>query len=108
MPFFIAKLVQPDAAAWEQHIAAHANFLKSLLGTGMLRAGGPLTSGPVHSGLLILSAARRDDVITALAGDPFTLQGVNESVSVEEWDPIFGILQNESSNAPATHDPSTK
>jgi uncharacterized protein YciI len=71
--------------------------LQKLVEDGILRASGPLKGLPRRSGFLIMSAASRQEVEAAVSQDPFAREGLIESLTIFEWDPLFGIFAAESS-----------
>lgn len=99
MPFFIVTLTHPDGDGWATHLRAHAAYLDDLVARGVLKAAGPLKGTPKCMGFLIFSAAGEADVRALVEADPFAVHGVNESVSITPWDPVFGIFARASSGA---------
>lgn len=97
MAFFIVTMVHPDGPAWGAHVAAHVRYLEGLVREGTLRASGPLRGTPKRSGFLVFKTASRDAVERCIANDPFAIEGVIDSLTIEEWDPLFGAFAAESS-----------
>lgn len=97
MAFFLVTLTHPDGDGWNRHLAPHVEYLKELVKSGALKAAGPLKGTPQRAGFLIFSAVDREAVNALVQGDPFAAQGVIESISITEWDPLFGAFADESS-----------
>ncbi|MDR3519125.1 MAG: YciI family protein [Azospirillaceae bacterium] len=97
MPFFIAIMAHPDGDGWNRHRAAPAACLKNLVAAGSLRASGPLIGTPLRSGFLIFTGPDRAKVEAPVAADPFAVERLIESLTITEWDPLFGPFAAESS-----------
>jgi uncharacterized protein YciI len=97
MSFFIVTMTHPDGNAWNKHLTAHVHYLQKLVEDGILRASGPLKGLPHRSGFLIMSAGSRQEVEAAVSRDPFAREGLIESLTIFEWDPLFGVFAAESS-----------
>jgi uncharacterized protein YciI len=100
--FFVVTLVHRNVDLWKQHLDAHVNYLKSLLAKGILRASGPRTESRHPSGLIILMANDDAELRELLQADPFSVHGVNDEVTITEWNPVFGIFASESSGDAAS------
>ena len=72
---------------------AHLDFLKGL--GAKVKAGGAILADdlktPVGS-MLIFEGDSEADIRTVLAGDPYTLAGLFESVSVKPWRQAVGTM----------------
>ncbi len=80
-----------DAALLAQHRPAHRDFLKALLGSGLLAAGAyPEATEP--SALLIIEAESDADVAAMLENDPFLREGVITDRRIQLWNPPIGIF----------------
>jgi uncharacterized protein YciI len=97
MPFFIATMSHPDGDGWNRRLAAHVAYLKDLVAVGSLRASGPLIGAPLRSGFLIFTVPDRAKVEALVAVDPFAVERLIESLTITEWDPLFGAFAAESS-----------
>jgi uncharacterized protein YciI len=97
MRFFIVTMAHPDGDGWNRHLAAHVRYLKELVAAGALRASGPLKGTPLRSGFLIFTAPDRAAVEGLVARDPFAIEGLIETLTIIEWDPLFGAFAAESS-----------
>jgi len=75
---------------------AHLDYLREIEKEGRLRASGPFTDTPGKTAMLILSAPDREDLMALIARDPFEIHGLIEDMTVNEWDPIFGVFNDES------------
>jgi uncharacterized protein YciI len=81
----------------QRHLAAHVVYLKTLVAAGSLRASGPLKGTRLRSGFLIFMVPDRATVEALVAADPFATKGLIESLTITEWDPLFGAFAAESS-----------
>jgi uncharacterized protein YciI len=63
--------------------AEHARFMDELVSSGFLVLGGPLGDGPRV--LLAVQAENAEAINSALAEDPWSRNGLLETVSVEPW-----------------------
>ena len=97
MRFFIVTMVHPDGEGWNRHLAAHVAYLKQHVADGTLRACGPLKGTPHRSGFLIFTAPDRAAAEALVAADPFAIEGLIDSLTITEWDPLFGAFAAESS-----------
>lgn len=74
-----------------QHRPAHRDFLRALVGSGLLAAGAyPEAAEP--SALLIVEAESESAVAAMLDGDPFLREGVIADRRIELWNPPIGIF----------------
>jgi uncharacterized protein len=96
MSFFIVTMSHPDGDGWNRHLAAHVVYLRWLVARGMLRASGRLIGTPLRSGFLIFVAPDRATVEALVAKDPFSVEGLIVSLTILEWDPLFGVFAEES------------
>ena len=81
----------PDAALLDQHRPAHREFLRALVGSGVVAAGAyPGAEEP--SALLIVEADTADDVAAMLDDDPFLLHGAIAGRRIQLWNPPIGIF----------------
>ncbi len=97
MAFFIVTMSHPDGDGWNRHVAAHVAYLKELVAAGSLRASGRLIGTRLRSGFLIFTVADRTKAEALVAADPFAVEGLIESLTITEWDPLFGAFAAESS-----------
>lgn len=99
MRFFIVTMSHPEGDGWNRHLAAHVRYLKELVAAGTLRASGRLIGTALRSGFLIFVVPDRTTVEALVAKDPFAIEGLLESLSIVEWDPLFGAFAAESSGS---------
>jgi len=97
MPFFTVTMDHPDGDGWSRHVRAHVTYLKTLIASGSLRASGPLKGTTLRSGFLIFSAPDRATVEALVTADPFAVEGLIVSLTIVEWDPLFGAFAAEAS-----------
>ncbi|WP_213992891.1 YciI family protein [Sodalis sp. dw_96] len=97
MAFFIVTMTHPDGDGWKKHLHEHIDYLQKLVQQGVLRASGPVKNSPLRSGFLIFKAASRKEVELLIEKDPFSLARLIVSLSISEWDPLFGEFAAESS-----------
>lgn len=97
MAFYLVRMTHPDGEGWGRHAAAHVAYLRNLVDDGTLIASGPLKGTPLRAGFLMVKAATRSDVGKIVRADPFASADLIESLTIEEWDPLFGAFAEESS-----------
>ncbi|WP_158742052.1 YciI family protein [Acidisphaera sp. L21] len=97
MRFFTVTMSHPDGEGWNRHLTAHVDYLKQLVAAGSLRASGRLVGTPLRSGFLIFTVPDRATVEALVAADPFATEGLIETLTITEWDPLFGAFAAESS-----------
>ena len=80
-----------DATLLAAHRPAHREFLRSLVGQGLLAAGAyPEADEP--GALLIVEADSAEAVATMLDDDPFLGQGAISQRRIMLWNPPIGIF----------------
>lgn len=97
MAFYTVRMEHPDGPGWNRCVLEHVRYLLTLVKAGKLKASGPLKGTPLRAGFLIFVADSRAEVEKMVADDPFTRDGLITSLSIEEWDPLFGAFGEESS-----------
>ena len=97
MKFFVVTMTHPDGEGWGEHVMAHVEYLRGLVGQGKLRASGPARGLPLRAGLLVFTVADRVELDALIAADPFAIEGLIDQLTVVEWDPMFGAFAAESS-----------
>ena len=97
MAFFIVTMSHPEGPEWNRHVLPHVEYLLELVAAGKLKASGPMKGTPLRSGFLIFQADSRSAVEALVADDPFSKEGLIVSLSIDEWDPLFGAFGAESS-----------
>lgn len=99
MPFFTVLMTHPDGPGWGEHVRAHVDYLRDLVAKGPLKASGPLKGTPKRAGFLIFQADSRQAVEGLVQDDPFAVHGLIETLTIHEWDPLFGDYADESSGS---------
>lgn len=80
-----------DAGLLAQHRPAHREFLRSLLGSGLVAAGA--YPGAEHPGALLIVTADSEVAVAAMLDeDPFRLEGAIAERRIQLWDPPIGIF----------------
>jgi uncharacterized protein len=103
MSIFIVRMEHPEGTLWNEYVLPHITYLKTLVEQGRLLASGPVRGAPLRAGFLVMRADNFQEVQGMIDGDPFAQQGVISALTVEEWDPLFGLLADYSSRqSPAT------
>lgn len=97
MPLFVVTYEHPNEAGWKEHMMPHILWLQAQLKAGSLIASGPFSDRTVRPAMLILSAPDRPTLDALIATDPFAEQGLIDNMTVNEWDPIFGVFNAQSS-----------
>ncbi len=97
MKFFIVSMSHPEGPEWNEHVLAHVRYLLRLIETGQLVASGPLRGQALRTGFLIMRGETREEIEDLVAGDPFAKENLIVSLTIEEWDPLFGGFSEQSS-----------
>ncbi|MFC3058391.1 YciI family protein [Paenirhodobacter populi] len=97
MGFYIVTMAHPDGPAWSRYLAEHVEYLLDLIQQGRLKASGPLKGTSLRSGFLILIADSKSEVEAMVENDPFSREKLIVSLSIQEWDPLFGVFASLSS-----------
>jgi uncharacterized protein YciI len=74
-----------DQAEW----SAHATFMNSLVDTGFVVLGGPITEGSTHRARLIVVSESESSVRSRLAQDPWARSGLLRVSSIEHWEVLL-------------------
>lgn len=101
MHIYLVRMEHPDGEGWNQHVVEHVQYLKALIARGQLLASGPLKAGPGarRAGFIVMKAPDRAAVQALVDADPFAREGLICALTIEEWDPIFGMLAEHSSQS---------
>jgi hypothetical protein len=97
MSIFIVRMEHPEGTLWNEHVLPHISYLKNLVEQGRLLASGPVKGTRLRAGFLVMRADSREEVQGMIDDDPFAQKGVISALTVEEWDPLFGLLADYSS-----------
>ena len=92
MSFFAVTYIYVDTPRHAEVRPAHRDYLRTLVGAGLLRASGPLVGVQPNEALLIFEAPDAEAVDAALAVDPFQVEGLVDTTSVREWIPLIGVF----------------
>ena len=99
MALYVVTFNHPDAEGWARHLMAHIRYLNALIEQGVLRASGPFVGDPDRTAMLIIEAADQKALLEIIGADPFAIEGLIHDMTVNEWDPIFGAFNADSSYA---------
>lgn len=109
MPHCVVSYVHRDPTGWARHLDAHLRWLVGRAESGQLRASGPTTRTETTPGqpgqawertaLLGFAAADEEELYKIVATDPYLAEGEVQEMTCTRWDPIFGVLGEESSRA---------
>lgn len=102
MALFVVTYTHPNPAGWHQHLPAHLDWLVAGVESGLLRASGDTRQTPIRSALLVVAAADRPAAAAFLSTDPFVTEGQIGGMTITEWNPIFGVLNDDSDLAGKT------
>lgn len=100
MPLYLARMEHPDGDRWGKYVVEHVLYLKGLIAQGRLLASGPLKGTALRAGFLILRADSLQEAQALIDADPFTREDLICGLSIEQWDPLFGMLAEYSSKQP--------
>ncbi len=90
--FAVQYLYSTDAELVAKVRPDHRVYLRSLIDQGTLKASGPYVGAERDSALLIFSADNPAQVEAAIAADPMSTNGVLESFTITEWNPLLGVF----------------
>jgi uncharacterized protein len=97
MPVYHITYAHPDEAGWQQHLIPHILWLQARLKDGSLLASGPFPDAAQKEAMLIMRAPDRAAIDALIATDPFAIEGLIADMTVQAWDPIFGVFNEHSS-----------
>ena len=97
MKIFVVSMSHPHGEGWNIHLIPHLEYLQKLIAEGILLASGPLKGTELRTGFLVIKAESREAVEAIVAGDPFAIEDLIVTLTIEEWDPLFGAFAAESS-----------
>jgi uncharacterized protein len=100
MSIYIVRMEHPEGDQWNTYVLEHVLYLKELIAQGRLLASGPLKETTLRAGFLIMRAQSREEVEAMVQGDPFSREGLICGLTIEKWDPLFGMLVELSSKEP--------
>jgi uncharacterized protein len=93
MPVFAVTYRYTDEADRRAAVRpTHRQYLGGLTEQGLLLVSGPHAAGETPGALLIYQAATKDEVLAAVAKDPFSVEGLVAEATVTEWQPVSGVL----------------
>lgn len=95
MPFFLVSMTHPDGEGWAVHVRAHVDYLQRLVAQGTVRASGRLKGRGLRAGFIIFQAESEADVRRLVAEDPFAKHDLIVELTINEWEPFFGIFASE-------------
>lgn len=102
MNTYLVKMEHPEGPEWNKFVFEHVVYLKGLIEQGKLLASGPLKGTPLRAGFLIFRAENIEEVRAMVEADPFSREKLIVTLDIQQWDPLFGMLSDISSqNVPA-------
>jgi uncharacterized protein YciI len=93
--YFVVNYIHADKEGWTKYLSDHVTYLHNLLQDGSLVVSGPFVGTAENSAMLILSATSLQEALKVLDRDPYIIQGLVSNLTITEWDPIFGNLNNQ-------------
>ena len=100
MSIYIVRMEHPDGDGWGKHVVPHVLYLKNLIKEGKLLASGPLKGTKLRAGFLIMVGDSREEIAAMVEADPFATEGLICGLTIEQWDPLFGMLADKSTGIP--------
>lgn len=97
MSIFIARMEHPKGPLWNMYVIEHVEYLQALIERGHLLTSGPVTDSPLRAGFLIFKANSKLEVQALINEAPFARENIISALTIEQWDPLFGLLAGESS-----------
>ncbi|NBW72821.1 MAG: hypothetical protein EBR26_00175 [Microbacteriaceae bacterium] len=92
--FVVTYSYAGDPIELNQLRPSHRAWLAEQLEAGRLLASGPMVDRP--AGLLIWKAQSIEELNELLNQDPFELGGMIGERTIEQWNPVFGPIKDES------------
>jgi hypothetical protein len=99
MAFFLVTMTHPDGEGWGKHVNAHVRYLRDLIGQGKIRASGPLSGMGKRAGFIIMTVDSMEEAQRLVDADPFAIEGLIDTLTILEWNPMFGAFAEESKRA---------
>ena len=90
----------PDGDGCGKHVVPHLLYLKKLIKEGRLLASGPLKGTTLRAGFLVMVGDSRKEVEAMVEADPFAIEGLICGLTIEEWDPLFGMRVDKATGTP--------
>ncbi|AMV61022.1 Hypothetical protein ADU72_0524 [Pediococcus damnosus] len=89
--FFVVKYVHTDLEGWKKFLMPHAEYLMAHLKKGDLIVSGPLETGTEDrkEAMLVMVADNEESLMDVIKEDPYWIQGLVDSYTINEWQPIF-------------------
>lgn len=97
MSIFIVRMEHPEGPLWNTYVLEHIDYLQALIKQGHLLASGPVKGSALRAGFLIFKADSKLEVQAWIDEDPFARENIISALTIEQWDPLFGLLADESS-----------
>jgi hypothetical protein len=98
MAIFFVRFEHPDEAGWQRWVRPHVDWLNEQVSKGTIIASGPSVGTTVRQGLLVMRAKDEPALIAVVQTDPFWINGIVENLQITQWDPLFGVFRDLSSN----------
>ncbi|GAA2179313.1 hypothetical protein GCM10009785_05500 [Brooklawnia cerclae] len=70
----------------------HRAYLRTLVDAGQLKASGPYVGAERDSALLVFQAEDADSVQQLVDADPMSREGILESATITQWNPLLGVF----------------
>jgi len=97
MAIFIVRMEHPEGPLWASYVLEHIAYLQTLIEAGHLLASGPVKGSLLRAGFLVFKADSILQVQALINEDPFARENIICALTIEQWDPLFGLLAEESS-----------
>lgn len=93
--FAVTYRYADDIESLDHHRPAHREYVRSLVGKGVV-ASGPLATSQGPGALIICEGGDEADIATMLDSDPFWQQGLITAREVAPWSVVIGSIGLES------------
>ncbi|MCD5422878.1 hypothetical protein LRS71_25580 [Rhodococcus pyridinivorans] len=99
MPLFIATYTHPDYEGWKTYLHPHLEWIAAQVKCGTLYASGPTLTGETRSAALLFNSPDQSTLEATITTDPYVEHGQVAELTITQWDPIFGMLNAESTQS---------
>ena len=95
--FAVIYRYSDDTASIDEHRPAHREYIRSLVGNGVV-ASGPMTMSEGPGALILCSGGDEGEVRALMDGDPFWERGLITSREICSWNLVMGSIGLEDDN----------
>lgn len=96
MKYYVVRYLHTDMIGWKKHVNAHIDYLEQLIKEETLIVSGPIKDSKEgeKEAYLIFKVKDINQLQQLIEKDPYWYEGLVSDYTINEWDPMFGALQN--------------